>query len=389
MGKFSHVFYRSGKPPWAARRCWTQASSFEAPPELLEPIRVAWCENWVCVLLGQSTGWHRVRDCAACYIVFVWGVGVKWMKSWSQILKSPKVTSGKQIFSLIKWIVFHCGSAKNTVTKSTQIGIAKSFNVYFLGTNCLLVADLSPIHFAKTSRHRWYLQPDLNICDSRVWRLDSGPTLIFNPNTPDPSKVPMLRTQKHPCYTIEVQTNPSIGGSNRGFLGNTARKINGWNLRMHPWKGKSSSFRFQLLIFGGVCVFFWVLLLLFAQPWLGTPHKSNHLFGWILDPTDFFGEPKTWLTNFWDQSKLGSDAGGIIQHVQIFSHVLHLVHHLGFIWLADIKEVELDFFLYAKWPRETSHTFNDSMRLVYLLSLLLLMAPLSYPNVAEQTAIEC
>ena len=199
----------------------------------------------------------------------------------------------------------------------------------------------------------------------------------------------MLRTQKHPWYTIEVQTNPSVGGSNRGFLGNTARKINGT-----PGKGKSSSqsHHFQVPavnLRGCMCIFLGFASFFCTALAGNPPHKSNHLFGWILDPTDFFWEPKTWLTNFWDQSKLGSDAGGIIQHVEIFSHVLHLVHHLGFIWPADIKEVELDFFLYVKWSRETSRTFNDSMRLVYLLTLLLLMAPLSYPNVAEQTAIEC
>ena len=38
-------------------------------------------------------------------------------------------------------------------------------------------ADLSPIHCSETIRHRWYLYMDLNIGETRVWRLDSGPNL--------------------------------------------------------------------------------------------------------------------------------------------------------------------------------------------------------------------
>ena len=39
------------------------------------------------------------------------------------------------------------------------------------------VADLSPIHFRKESRHRWYHPPDLNIVFLGFWRLDSGSNL--------------------------------------------------------------------------------------------------------------------------------------------------------------------------------------------------------------------
>ncbi len=46
------------------------------------------------------------------------------------------------------------------------------------------------------------------------------------PKNPDPSKNGfILRTPKHPCE-IQVQTHPSIGGSNRGFL----RSENDWPL---------------------------------------------------------------------------------------------------------------------------------------------------------------
>ena len=46
---------------------------------------------------------------------------------------------------------------------------------------CIKVADICPRKtFSETIRHRWYLPPDLNIGETRVWRLDfSGQ--IYNP----------------------------------------------------------------------------------------------------------------------------------------------------------------------------------------------------------------
>ena len=40
------------------------------------------------------------------------------------------------------------------------------------------IADLSPIHFRKQSATDG-TKPDLNIGETKVWRLDSGPNLIL------------------------------------------------------------------------------------------------------------------------------------------------------------------------------------------------------------------